>query len=95
MAENNPAELTDCDSVAHTRVAQKENRSVGRIEILRSTAERNRPGGSVKYIAAAERCERCGHRARESGNAMPRIARSINAPDSLGGNCAGVPPESM
>ena len=26
MAENNPGELSDCDSAAHTRVAQKENR---------------------------------------------------------------------
>ena len=26
MAENNPGGLTDCDSAAQTRVAQKENR---------------------------------------------------------------------
>ena len=54
MAENNPAGLTGCDSAAHTRVPQKGNRSVVRIEILRLMAGRNRPGGWVKRIAAAD-----------------------------------------
>ena len=54
MAENNPGELTDCDSAAHTGVPQKGNRSVVRIETLRSTVGRNRPGGWVKHIAAAD-----------------------------------------
>lgn len=53
MAENNPAGLTDRDSAAHTRVEREENPSVVRIEILRLTAERNRPDDLVKRIAAA------------------------------------------
>jgi hypothetical protein len=63
MAESNPAELTGCDCAAPTRVPQKGNRSAVRNGILRSTAGRNRPGGLVKHIVAAD--------ARAPGQVVP------------------------
>ena len=59
MALNNPTELSDRDSAAHIRVAQKENPSTAQTEILRSMAGRNRPDDSAEYIADEGARGRC------------------------------------